>query len=83
MKSTIEEKLLDEFHSWFSGYDYIQNKMEATLLVVKAGKIPESLEKFIYEIRECLAFDRLLGAAALLRVTIEITVKDLIIKNFV
>lgn len=77
LSSKKEDELLDEFHSWYSGYDYTWNKLHTNLLIIKAGVFPASLERFVSEIRECLAFNRYLAAAALLRTTLEIAIEDL------
>lgn len=77
LSSKKEDELLDEFHSWYSGYDYTWNKLHTNLLIIKAGVFPSSLTRFVNEIRECLAFNRYLAAAALLRTTLEIAVEDL------
>lgn len=75
------EELADDFRMSFSEYDYVWNKVRANLLVIKAGTVPESLERYMKEIRECLSFWRYLAAATLLRTTLEITVEDLCTKN--
>lgn len=78
--SKIEELALD-YRMSFSEYDYVYNKMRANLLVIKAGTIPESLERYIDEIRECLALWRHLAATILLRTSLEISIQDLCQQN--
>ncbi|GEM_PF-778172 len=75
------EELADDYRMSFSEYDYVWNKVRANLLVIKAGVIPESLERYIKEIRECLALWKHLAAATLLRTTMEISIQDLCVKN--
>jgi hypothetical protein len=74
-------ELADEFNDTYSGYNYIYNKARTNLLIIKAGTIPESLERYIDEIRECLALWKYLAASTLLRTTLEISVQDLCHKN--
>lgn len=74
-------ELADEFNDTYSGYNYIYNKARTNLLIIKAGVIPESLERYIKEIRECLALWKYLAAATLLRTTMEISIQDLCVKN--
>jgi len=74
-------ELADEFNDTYSGYNYIYNKARTNLLIIKAGAIPQSLERYIKEIRECLALWKYLAATTLLRTTLEISVQDLCSKN--
>lgn len=71
----------DLFYSWFSGYDFVKELYSVGTLIAGAGDLPNSLSKFIDELRLCYVFQRYLAVYALCRTVLDITMRDVYDKN--
>jgi len=77
----IEQLGSDHFYSWFSHYEYIEGLYNIGSLILAVGKIPNNFERFVHEARSCFVFQQYNAVFTLCRTMLEITVKDLCIKN--
>lgn len=71
----------NEFYAYFSGGEYIENKMLAGSIVVRLEQAPDNLKRVVSEIRECFAFQRYIAVAILCRTIIEIVLRDIYSKK--
>jgi len=82
LKGELDEVDLDElgsdlFYSWFCSDDYIRGLCEIGALVISCGEIPANLTKFVYEARDCYAFQQYNAVFSLCRTILEVCIKDL------
>lgn len=77
LSEEIEQLASDEFYSWYSGEQYVLEKIKGQLLILQSERLPQYLSDFVYEIRECFAFQRYIAAFVLCRTVFEIAVRDL------
>lgn len=77
LSNEIEQLASDEFYSWFSGEDYVLNKIKGQLLILQAERLPQFLLDYVDEIRECFTFQQYIAAFVLCRTVFEIAVRDL------
>ena len=72
---------MDEFYSWFSGEEYVREKMKSQLLFLQTERLPENFKSFVREIQECFIFQKYIVASVLCRTVLEIAIRDLFDKN--
>lgn len=68
-------KLIEELTSMISAEDYFSRKDDFSTIIV-AHSLPEKINKYFGEIRECFIFDHMYAAVGLCRVLIELSFKD-------
>jgi len=73
----IDELGSDLFYSWFSHVEYIEGLLEIGALVISCGDIPANLSQFVYEARDCYAFQQYNAVFSLCRTILEVCIKDL------
>ena len=71
----------DLFYSWFSGYDFVKELYSVGTLIASVGDLPNSLSKFVDELRLCYVFQRYLAVYTLCRAVLDITMRDVYDKN--
>ena len=71
----VDELSKDQFYSWFSGLDYVQARYEAFSLISAVDNVPDELQGFLDEVRECYVFQRHQAVYALCRTALEIAVR--------
>lgn len=81
LSDELKQLASDEFYSWFSGEEYIQDKIKGQLLILQSERLPEYLTDYVNEIRECFTFQRYIAAFVLCRTVFEIAIRDLTHKN--
>jgi len=67
----------EALYSWFSHFEYAEGLLEAGSLIVSSGDLPQHLQSFVDEARQCFAFQQYNAVAALCRTILEISVKDI------
>ena len=77
----IENIASKEFHSWFSGEEYVMAMFKSQMLILKAGRLPKFLNGFVNQIRISFAFQLYSASYALCRTILEIAVRDLYESN--
>lgn len=77
----IDQLALDEFYSWFSGEEYIRQKIKGQLLILQSERLPQFLSDYVNEIRECFIFQQYIAAFVLCRTVFEIATRDLVQKK--
>lgn len=75
----FEELGRQSLYSWMSHVEYAEGLYKAGALVVACGEIPNNLERFTAEARQCYAFQQYNGVCALCRTMLEIAVRDVAI----
>ena len=87
LKAEFDSERFDEvaddlFLTWFSHYDYVDRLMETATIIVKNIDLPKKLNSLIYELRQCVVFQRYLAAGIMLRTLTEVVILDIIKKNY-
>jgi hypothetical protein len=88
MQGTIFEKMLDDdlddrelggyADDYFSrGYAYVDGLYRVGALIVGIGSLPDNLTAFLYEMRECYAFEQYRAVCSLCRTVLELSIKDI------
>jgi len=73
----LDELGSDLFYSWFCSDDYIRGLCEIGALVISCGELPANLTRFVYEARDCYAFQQYNAVFSLCRTILEVCIKDL------
>ena len=69
------EPLGEQMLTWFSHYDYAQNRLSGAVLVLNAGAFGGDAAVFVDEIVECYAFERYTAVYALCRTALEASLR--------
>tara|TARA_R110000868_G_scaffold306734_3_gene568095 strand:- start:24389 stop:25240 length:852 start_codon:yes stop_codon:yes gene_type:complete len=77
----VQQLASDEFYSWFSGEDYVINKIKSQLLFLQTERLPQHFKDFVTEIQDCYNFQKYIAASVLCRTVLEITIRDLFNQN--
>ncbi len=77
----VEELASSKFYSWFSGEEYVINKMKSQILFLQTERLPENFQSFIREIQECYVFQNYIAAFVLCRTVTDIAIRDLFDRN--
>lgn len=77
LSNEIDQLASDEFYSWFSGEDYVRDKIKGQLLILQSERLPQFLSDYVGEIRECFTFQQYIAAFVLCRTVFEIAARDL------
>lgn len=72
----IEQLGSKYFYSWFSHYEYIQSLYEIESLIVGIS-VPDELKRFVWEVRDCYAFQQYNAVYSLCRTMLEVAMRDI------
>ncbi|MBO6793242.1 MAG: hypothetical protein JJ895_04990 [Balneolaceae bacterium] len=91
----LEEEIKPEFNTkreqevewdllfeWFNPSEYVYAQIELAPIILKYLELPEKLEKLVYELKQCIAFQNYLSAGIMLRTITEIAVSDILTRNY-
>lgn len=68
---------MEYFYSWLGPVSYIEGLFEISPLIAKVEVIPDELDKFFDELRQCFAFQQYLAVCVLCRTVIEISLRHI------
>lgn len=77
----VGELASEQFYSWFSGEDYVINKIKGQLLFLQTERLPEHFKSFVREVQECYIFEQFIAAFALCRTITDLAINDLFDSN--
>lgn len=78
--NTIENICSSELHSWFRERDYVENMIDIGILIIGTS-IPENLDYFLNEAKQCYAFQQHNAVYSLCRTILETAMRDIGLKT--